>query len=85
MCVFLQLRVTVYDTEYPREVVTATVAVSINRNEFAPVFTESPYRVTINETTGVGTGILTVQASDADGVGLVILPVFLKFSVTFLK
>ncbi|XP_035826838.1 protocadherin Fat 4-like [Aplysia californica] len=61
------LRVTAYDTAYPTQVATATVEVSIARNEFSPQFTQSPYRVTINETTSVGTSILSVLADDADG------------------
>lgn len=57
-----------YDTAYPDQTTTATVAIAVSRNEFAPVFTQSPYRVTINETLALGTCILTVSASDQDGV-----------------
>ena len=72
-CIF-QLRLTVYDTGYPDQIATATAEVTISRNEFAPVFTESPYRVTVNETIDVGKGILTVSATDKDGVSFDIGP-----------
>ena len=61
------LRVRAYDTAYPDQIATATVAIGVSRNEFAPVFTQSPYRVTINETLPLGTCILSVSASDEDG------------------
>ena len=60
----------VADTAYPTEMATTTVDIRINRNEFLPVFSQSPYRVTINETTGVGVGILQVAATDQDGVSI---------------
>ena len=59
-----------YDTAYPDQTDTATVAISVSRNEFAPEFLQSPYRVTINETLALGTCILTVSAVDQDGVGV---------------
>ncbi|XP_046579032.1 protocadherin Fat 4-like [Haliotis rubra] len=61
------LRLTVIDTAYPTEVATATVDIRVSRNIYAPQFTQSPYRVTINETASVGVGILQVSATDADG------------------
>lgn len=69
----LQLRVEVADTAYPTETATATVDIRINRNEYLPVFSASPYRVTINETTGVGVGVLQVAATDQDGVSSFVL------------
>ena len=61
------LRVRAYDTAYPDQIATATVAITVSRNEYSPEFTQSPYRVTINETLALGTCILTVSASDQDG------------------
>ncbi|KAL8559117.1 hypothetical protein ACOMHN_046165 [Nucella lapillus] len=61
------LRVQVADTAYPLEMATATVKITVIRNEFPPIFTASPYRTTINETTEVGVGILQVAANDQDG------------------
>ncbi|XP_041364043.1 protocadherin Fat 4-like [Gigantopelta aegis] len=60
------LRVNVHDIVYPNEVATATIDIRITRNDNPPIFTMLPYRVTINETTGVGVGILQVKATDAD-------------------
>lgn len=68
-CLF-QLRVRAYDTAYPSETATATVNIGVSRNENPPVFGQNPYRITINETVGVGTCILDVDATDADGVSL---------------
>lgn len=65
-----QLRVRAYDTAYPTETATATVNIGVSRNENPPVFGQNPYRITINETVGVGTCILDVDATDADGVSL---------------
>ena len=59
-----------YDTAYPSETATATVNIGVSRNENSPLFGQNPYRVTINETVGVGTCILDVDATDADGVSL---------------
>ena len=63
-----QLRVEVADTAYPTETATTTVDIQVVRNEFVPIFSASPYRTVINETTEVGVGILQVSASDQDGV-----------------
>ncbi|KAJ8318063.1 hypothetical protein KUTeg_003154 [Tegillarca granosa] len=62
-----QLRVRAYDSVFPTDITTATVAISISRNENAPRFLSNEYRVTINETISVGTCILNTTAVDADG------------------
>ena len=72
--ILLQLRVRAYDTAYPSETATATVNIAVSRNENAPIFGQNPYRVTINETVGVGTCILDVDAVDADGASLISPP-----------
>ncbi|GFN78435.1 protocadherin fat 4, partial [Plakobranchus ocellatus] len=68
-----KMRVIAYDIAYPSEVTTATVDITVSRNENSPVFTASPYRVTINETASIGQSILTVSATDADGDRIVYL------------
>ena len=56
------------DTAYPTETATTTVDIQVVRNEYSPIFSASPYRTVINETTEVGVGILQVSAADQDGV-----------------
>lgn len=46
----------------------SVVNIRVTRNENSPVFLQTPYRVTINETIALGTCILTVSARDDDGV-----------------
>ena len=62
------MRVITYDIAYPSEIATSTVDITVSRNENSPVFSAAVYRVTINETTNVGETILSVLATDADGV-----------------
>ena len=48
-----------------------TVTVVVTRNEFKPKFDREEYKKDqLSEKTSVGTVILTVHASDRDGVGL---------------
>jgi hypothetical protein len=62
----LQLRVKAYDNVYPNNFVTATVSISVLRNEFAPVFFPSPITVTIEETRPLGDIIAIVNATDGN-------------------
>lgn len=69
VCVF-QVRVMAYDNIYPEQTSTATVEITIQRNENGPKWThEIPLRLTINETEPLGY-IVTNQpkATDPDGV-----------------
>ena len=51
---------------------TTVVNVTVTRNEFEPRFTQGEYRrEAMNEKTAVGTKILTVSASDKDGVSCI--------------
>lgn len=68
-----QLRLTAVDTAYPTEIATATVDIRVTRNINPPQFTQSPYRVILNETAGVGVGIMQISATDADGVSYHVL------------
>ncbi|KAL3878042.1 hypothetical protein ACJMK2_035678, partial [Sinanodonta woodiana] len=61
------LRVRSYDTAFTDQTATATAILNIRRNERAPVFQNTTYEVTINETIAVGSCILMVTAVDGDG------------------
>jgi len=63
----LQLLVEAYDTAYPTETASATVTITVAKNEFGPVYDQSPYCVTINETLTINNCFLTVSATDQDG------------------
>ena len=64
-CVYLV--VTKFEVTIQRA--TTVVNVTVTRNEFEPRFTQGEYRrEAMNEKTAVGTKILTVSASDKDGV-----------------
>lgn len=68
-----QLRVAAADTAYPFETATATVDITVSRNEGAPVFMNIPYEVTIPESTSVGTCFLNLTAIDSDGVSVLLI------------
>lgn len=53
-----------YDPAYPYDYAETVVSIPVNRNEYPPVFNQSAYTITINETDAVGTNILTVYATD---------------------
>lgn len=52
----------------PYEVATATVLITVTRNENEPIFLEEPYQVALPESTIVGTSVYRITANDADGV-----------------
>lgn len=66
--VYFQLEVLAYDPQYPVDFATATVTLSISRNENVPIFSPPTYRVTISETAIIGSSVIRVTASDNDGV-----------------
>ena len=45
--------------------------ITVTRNEFKPVFDQQTYRATINETAQIGLSVLRVNATDQDGVCVV--------------
>lgn len=57
-----------YDSLVPYEVATATVLITVTRNENEPIFLEEPYQVALSESTIVGTSVYRITANDADGV-----------------
>ncbi|CAG5130538.1 unnamed protein product, partial [Candidula unifasciata] len=59
-----QLYVRAYDPAYVDDYAEEVIFFTVNRNEYAPVFNQSAYVITINETDAVGTNILTVVATD---------------------
>ena len=65
-----------YDTAYPDNFATATVAITVRRNEFGPVFSPDRIQVRIEETREVGSVITIVNATDRNaGVRFVEGPV----------
>lgn len=52
------------------------VNITVTRNENLPGFDKSFYNVTINETTQIGVNILRLNATDRDGVSIV-LPIYM--------
>ena len=62
------MRVIAYDDASPARVATSTVDIVVTRNPSAPIFTSSIYQQTIAETYSLGAIVLTVSASDQDGV-----------------
>lgn len=66
--VIFQLRVQAYDTAFPNMRASEDVVIFVNLNPSTPVFAEGEYRITIPETYPINSMLLTVNASDADGV-----------------
>lgn len=64
----LQIRISVSDQGQPPRTATnqAVVNITIIRNQQAPIFFNSEYSVTIQETASIGSNVQTVSASDAD-------------------
>ena len=61
-------RIVAFDNGSPPRSATVTALININRNEFAPVFTQQNYEETILETDNTNTVILRVTATDADRI-----------------
>lgn len=55
-----------YDGGTPAKNSTATVAITVDRNLYAPVFSPDRYETTILETASPGDSIVTVLATDQD-------------------
>lgn len=62
----MQLLVNVWDAENPTVVVGTSVTLIAIRNEYAPVFTQSDYRASVNDYDPVGKNITRVTATDQD-------------------
>lgn len=59
---------TAYDTAEPSRKATADVTVLVQRNANAPQFTQDDYRIDLDETTALGEPLITMEATDEDGV-----------------
>ncbi|XP_050391949.2 protocadherin Fat 4 [Patella vulgata] len=60
------LRVVCYDSNVPNVRATATVAIRVQRNNFAPQFQNEPYNRNLPVDTSVGSSIFRVSATDDD-------------------
>ena len=65
----MQIRVVVYDSEYPDQTSTAVVPVIVTRNANAPIFERPEYRQALAENHQLGSSVLQLKASDQDKVG----------------
>lgn len=77
------LSITAYDNGIPQLSSRVTVTVNVIRNRNGPVFSGNSYVTTIDESISVGTSILQVQATDADGVSKRINYIFTSHSSVF--
>ncbi len=66
--VFLQARIHVADGGTPPLSATTLVKISVTRNFFDPVFSPSVVRLSIPETTPIGTTVTVLNATDRDTV-----------------
>lgn len=60
--------VTVTDTAYPQKTATSTFTAVMSRNENKPQFSQNEYRATINDRFQLGQEVVTIAATDKDGV-----------------
>ena len=56
---------------YPEQVAVETIVVKVRRNENAPIFVESEYRIELTESQRLGSSIVQLEASDLDGDDLI--------------
>lgn len=73
-----------YQQQYPDNDVTATILVTVDRNQYAPRFEGIPYQTEISVDTQPGTNVFTVSASDRDGVRTPLLKLSLLLTFIFL-
>ena len=70
---YLQARFTAYDSKNPGQIARGELSILVLRNQNSPDFNPAFYRKTIADTFAVGTVVLTVTASDADGVSCLLI------------
>lgn len=63
---FLKIKVAVQDKCDDQNTAIAQIKVIVNRNENAPVFTQSQYRRNINEDFPIGERVIEIKATDED-------------------
>ncbi|KAL5018733.1 hypothetical protein ScPMuIL_004455 [Solemya velum] len=61
------LGVTAYDTGYPSQIARENVTITVNRNPSAPVFNPTVYSQNVLESEAIGTSLIQLLATDADG------------------
>ncbi|KAK3089813.1 hypothetical protein FSP39_006721 [Pinctada imbricata] len=66
------LRLRACDNGFPQRCANNTATISVNRNQFPPVFVNSPYFQTIQETAQTGSSVLVVTATDSDLIGQIV-------------
>ena len=79
LCLTFQITVRAVDSVYPNNPGSCTLSVPVNRNPAAPVFQPSNAVFTIPDTTPIGEEIYDVNATDADGVSLLIHSIIRHF------
>lgn len=65
-----QLRIQVYDSALPDVRAEQSYNVKVNRNPSNPAFLASFYSISIKENYAIGGAVISVNATDADGVSL---------------
>ena len=66
---YSQFEVMVYDSDFPKDIATTIVRVTVDRNPGTPFYLEgSSYNITIGETHPYASVILDLNATDSDGV-----------------
>ena len=65
------VRVVCIDIAYPDQVTTATVPISVTRNEHAPIFSQPEYRQNLAENHRLGSSVLQLTATDQDNVRMI--------------
>ena len=59
-----------FDSGNPQQTTDADVTITVRRNVNAPVFSQANYNARVSAREAIGTSIVTVNATDSDGVSL---------------
>ena len=65
-----QVALIAYDTTYPNNIATATATIFVDRNPNGPLFNPSIYQRSLVEDIAIGSSVVNVNATDADGVSV---------------
>lgn len=74
-----QVPIQIYDTAWPNNRVTKILTVNVTHNANSPVFT-GPMTAVITDSDPLGSVVLTLLATDADGVSIFFVLHFIKWS-----
>ena len=72
---------TAVDDAEPGRVATVDVTIVVIRNANAPKFLENQYRVTVSQQTPLGEAVVSVNATDKDGVSFRFVFVLVEFYI----